>query len=474
MRRPIDALAYVHRASRAGAQAVRPYLRAPRRHARGADAPFSGIRLRLTLWYSAVLAVALALFGAALYAGIHQALFGPIDYRLATYATGLGARWQNCPTLACPRLRLTARLAPAATPYWVLYDANGAVIRPSPAALTTPGFMNPALYRAAARSSPARDVVDGGVDSSGAAVGAIERYAVAVPNPDGPGLLGVVQTGIRVQEELDAQRGFLLQLLTVGALTLAAAALGGLFLAHRALAPARLAFARQQRFIADASHELRTPLTLLRADAEVLLRGRGRLPPDDALLLDDIVDETAHMAALADNMLTLARLDAGSFHVEREVVDLADVAASVARRGAALAAEKEITLGVEDARPAPVLGDRALLEQAALILLDNAIKYNHPGGAVMLRACLDNGHARLEVRDTGPGIAPEHLARLGEPFYRVDEARSREAGGAGLGLAIARDIAAAHGGALTLVSAPERGTTAALALPAARLSPPAS
>ncbi len=114
-----------------------------------------------------------------------------------------------------------------------------------------------------------------------------------------------------------------------------------------------------------------------------------------------------------------------------------------------------------------VIGDRTWLGQAALILVDNAIKYNRTGGAVTLRPYLDRQHAVLEVRDTGVGIAAADLPHLGERFYRVDKARSREMGGAGLGLSIARGIAAAHRGSLTFVSAPGEGTTATLSLPAA-------
>src|SRR5207302_9802889 len=135
---------------------------------------------------------------------------------------------------------------------------------------------------------------------------------------------------------------------------------GGLFLANRALAPARLAWTNQQRFIADASHELRMPLTLLRADAEVLLRNREQLTAEDAVLLEDIVAETSHMAILATNMLTLARLDHGSPHQEHEVVNLADMARAAARRIQALADQVEISLQVESSDTVLVIGDPTL------------------------------------------------------------------------------------------------------------------
>ncbi|GAC1687416.1 MAG: hypothetical protein NVS9B9_09510 [Ktedonobacteraceae bacterium] len=109
-----------------------------------------------------------------------------------------------------------------------------------------------------------------------------------------------------------------------------------------------------------------------------------------------------------------------------------------------------------------------LLEQALLVLLDNAIKYNRPGGQVTVRTSVHDGKAHLEVCDTGIGIAAEHLPHLYERFYRVDKARSREAGGTGLGLSIAQHIAAIHDGTLTLSSIPNQGTTVTLLLPLAQ------
>jgi len=274
-----------------------------------------------------------------------------------------------------------------------------------------------------------------------------------------------MQFGTYVAIQESALSGLLTLLLSIGGLALLGAGVGGLFLANRALAPARLAWTNQQRFIADASHELRTPLTLLRADAEVLLRGRAQLPTEDAALLEDIVAEANHMSILATNMLTLARLDNSPSHQEHEVVNLIDVAHAGVRRIQALADQMEISVRVECNDTVLVIGDPALLEQAVLALLDNAIKYNHRGGHVIVRTSIQQGHALLEVSDTGIGIAAEHLSHLGERFYRVDKARSREAGGTGLGLSIARGIAVSHGGTLTLKSILEQGTTVIITLP---------
>jgi len=277
----------------------------------------------------------------------------------------------------------------------------------------------------------------------------------------------VVLIGESVQAQESALSLLLTLLLGIGGVALLGAGLGGLFLANRALAPARLAWTNQQRFIADASHELRTPLTLLRADAEVLLRGRERLEAEDAALLEDIVIEANRMARLSNSLLTLARLDNTALHREHEVVDLVELAQKGARRVQALTEQSGITLQIENAGTPYVIGDPMLLEQAMLVLLDNAIKYNRSGGRVIVRTESKDERALLEVHDNGVGIEAEHLQHLGERFYRVDKARSREAGGTGLGLSIARSIAHAHGGWLSFSSTPEQGTTVTLSLPLA-------
>jgi len=133
-----------------------------------------------------------------------------------------------------------------------------------------------------------------------------------------------------------------------------------------------------------------------------------------------------------------------------------------------MAEQRGITVQVENTDDPYVIGDPTLLEQAVLVVLDNAIKYNRQGGRVTVRTAIQEGKALLEVLDTGIGIAPEYLPHLGERFYRVDKARSREAGGTGLGLSIAHGIVVAHEGKLNLSSVPEQGTTVTLMLPLAQ------
>jgi signal transduction histidine kinase len=425
---------------------------------------FQGLRIRLTLWYCGVLGAALVLFSVALYLSVQHFLIGPIEDAAATRASNQVSQWfvdQHDHGCQPPNSQSPFGPPPGqgSMPSMLVacFDSNGTLLLYGYTAQLPPGFLSNTLVQSALQSGSATDIVNGG-----SSVGDIYRYAVAISNHQ-----GVVVVGAYIQSQEDELSLLLKLLFAVGGVALLGAGVGGLFLASRSLAPARLAWSNQQRFIADAAHELRTPLTLLRADAEVLLRGRKRLETEDAALLEDIVAEASHMTTLANSMLTLARLDTGTIHREHEVVNLAELAQETAQRVQALAEQNGIAVQVEYTNDPYVIGDRMLLEQALLVLLDNAIKYNRRGGRVTVHTAVQDERALLEVSDTGVGIAAEHLPHLGERFYRVDKARSREAGGTGLGLSIARSIALAHGGQLSLASVPGQGTTVTLTLPLA-------
>jgi signal transduction histidine kinase len=451
-----------------------PLRRGKGRHSREAGAAmFQGLRIRLTLWYCGVMGAALVLFGVSLYFGTQYFLLQPIAADAGLHAQAHMNEWiSGAIDRACPSSGSQGQFgSPPGQGFQMpelvaCFDQNGNLL-PGQNNAGPSAFVTNTLAKSALQSGqPAYDIVN-----AGGTVGQIYRYAVVVPNPTGSGSAGVVMIGEIVQAQEAALSLLLTLLLSIGGVALLGAGLGGLFLSNRALAPARLAWTNQQRFVADAAHELRTPLTLLRADAEVLLRGREHLEAEDAALLEDIVAESSHMSNLTSNLLTLARLDNSASHRDHEVVSLAELAQEGARRVQAMAEQRDIVVQVENANDLYVIGDPMLLEQAVLILLDNAIKYNHPGGYVMLRTAAREEQALLEVVDSGVGIATEHLTHLGERFYRVDKARSREAGGTGLGLSIARGIAIAHGGRLSLSSVPEQGTTATLALPLAYGTP---
>lgn len=232
------------------------------------------------------------------------------------------------------------------------------------------------------------------------------------------------------------------------------------------------AFERQKRFAADASHELRTPLATIKAHTSLALEDGDAIAPDEAHATLKAIDGAADRAErLVRDLLLLVR--AGALPVRPETVVLHDALSEAARSSltaAGLGPRAEVTVDA----PTGVVAftDRDHLLRLVGNLLDNALRYTPKEGRVTLRASeAANGGVTVAVVDTGAGIAPEHLARLGEPFYRPDAARNRKSGGAGLGLAICQGIAGALGGTLRLDSTPGRGTTATLTLPS---SPPLS
>jgi signal transduction histidine kinase len=244
--------------------------------------------------------------------------------------------------------------------------------------------------------------------------------------------------------------------------------------------------ARLRRFAADASHELRTPLAAMRGYTEVLLMGGKDDPATADHSLHRMDAELARMTRLVSDLLTLARLDAGlPLHLQplsvpsllADLVDETRLLASRADRRLTVAAEPcpgppggRDPSGDPSADPVAVLADPDRLHQIMRNLLHNAVKFTPDGGQITLSAALQNGAVALAVADTGSGIAPADLPHLFERFYRSDRARARgdaEAGGAGLGLAIAQGLAVAQGGHITVESAPGRGSTFTLMLPAA-------
>lgn len=434
--------------------------RATRARAAGpSSALFAGVRRRLTFWYVGVLAAALLLAGGVLYVGVRYTLLNNVDTSLVEAARPfLAPHEATLPAPCRPAFRppLTTRTFGIAC-----FGADGTLLAADDPVSALPAFTNPDIVRTATTRGAVFETVN-----AGGAEGAIRRYAVVAPPAPGEAAGVVLVVGRSVQLEMDTLRTLFVALVATGLLALAVATLGGLFLSARALDPVRLGFQRQQAFIADAAHELRTPLTLMRADADVLLRSRHRFDPEDAALVEDIAAEALHMSTLTTTMLDMARLDAGQTHLEREVVDLAAVVRAAVQRTDAYARTADVALSYRHTGDIRTLGDPTLLTQATLILVDNAIKYNRPTGSVVVHAERADGRAVVTVTDTGIGITADDLRHLGERFYRADKARSRETGGAGLGIAIARAIAALHGGALTYKSVPGEGTTATLVLPA--------
>ncbi|HVX84717.1 MAG TPA: ATP-binding protein [Phycisphaerae bacterium] len=235
------------------------------------------------------------------------------------------------------------------------------------------------------------------------------------------------------------------------------------------------AFAQQTRFTADASHELRTPLAVIHTQLQLAL-SRERSAAEYHKTLATCLRASGRMKGLVDSLLLLAGADAGRLSLDHRRFDLSDVARDCTAMVATLAAEKHVTLE-SDLAPAAVLGDPARMEQVVTNLLTNAIRYNRDGGHVKCSVAVEGasasspGDAVFRVTDTGVGIPPEHVGHLFERFYRVDPARSREAGGNGLGLAICKSIVEAHRGHIEVTSELDAGTTFTVRLPAAAPAP---
>lgn len=226
-------------------------------------------------------------------------------------------------------------------------------------------------------------------------------------------------------------------------------------------------FQAQRRFVADASHELRTPLTALKGNTEIMRRMvAGGSPEMPALAegLDDVGAEVDRMTRLVQDLLMLARADVG-WQPEMSVVDLAAVARDAGHTIAPLTGNHRYQSTIPDGLVVEVHGHGDQLKQLVLILLDNAMSHTPPGTEICLHLEATDQEAILTVRDTGPGIAPEHHDRIFERFYRTDSARSRSEGGTGLGLSIARWIATTHKGNITLHSAPGEGATFEVRIP---------
>lgn len=220
-------------------------------------------------------------------------------------------------------------------------------------------------------------------------------------------------------------------------------------------------FLTQQRLLADVSHELRTPLTAIRGNVD-LMRRMGEADPES---LKTIQEEAERMSRLVGDLLLLARVDAGGLPLERNKVELDAVFFEVYRQVNLL--DKAVDVVVVEIDQVCVIGDADRLKQLLWNLIGNALKYTPSGGQVKMSLSKADGWAKLSVEDSGVGIPQEDLPYIFDRFYRVDKARNRQQGGAGLGLAIAQWIAKAHGGRIEVESTIGEGTAFHVLLPLA-------
>ncbi len=324
---------------------------------------------------------------------------------------------------------------------------------------------------------------------------------------DAHGRTFLVQLGTPTGEIYETLGVFRRYLLWLAPLVLLIAALGGNWLSHRALTPvdaltrtartinvsnlgrrletpdtgdelqrlsetlnemlARIESSVQRitEFTADASHELRTPVALIRAEAEVAL-GRERTDQEYRSALHHVLTESERMTRMLEQLLALVRADSGTETMQMADVDITALTRETVEGWQKVVVHHSLRLtGVIPPQPITVTGDSVALRRVLDILLDNAVKYSAAPGEITLGVETAPGRVLLRVRDNGPGLAQEEQAKIFERFYRVDKARSRQMGGAGLGLSIARWIVHKHRGAITVRSSPGQGAEFSVELP---------
>jgi len=339
------------------------------------------------------------------------------------------------------------------------------------------------------------------IDSHG-----VPRRVYAMPLATGTSPAQTLVVSRSVQEMVDAERRTLLILVATSAVLLVIGGVLTYWLAGRALRPVRTitgmarsisehdlhrrvdlkvppdelgelvdtfnsmlarldsAFTSMSTFTANASHELRAPLALMRTEVEGAL-SRNRSNEEYRRVLESLHQEVEHLSRLSDQLLILARADAGALVPAKEHIDVADFLHETAARWEEVAKKRGSRLEVSAPGHGRMEADPALLRRVVDNLIDNAVRYNPSGAAVMLRGYRDNGGWNVEVADQGPGVAPGHRDLLFTRFARADSARSPEDGGAGLGLALSAAIARAHGGSLELVEDASPGAVFRLYVP---------
>lgn len=236
---------------------------------------------------------------------------------------------------------------------------------------------------------------------------------------------------------------------------------------NRMLERLERAFEAQSRFSSDVAHEIRSPLTALRGMMEVTLR-KERSTEEYRNVMQENLEEVLRLARLAEDLMSLAKADAGVLQIRRVRVKLREALQAVLARFKLKADEKNIELRLHAPEEVAVIGDPDLLGRLVENLVDNALIHSPQMGAVLVQLQRNEDHVTISVDDHGTGIPPQHLSKIFDRFYRVDPARSREMGGSGLGLAIAQQIARQHGGSIRVQSTVGKGSVFLVTIPVAR------
>lgn len=455
------------------------------------------LRLQLTVWYVAFFSLLFVLFGFFLYGVLSKSLESRTDEALASEANTGASLFED----EMSEFKGDTRQASAeVTREMRLRDSLVAVIEGTHVLSTSSPIPQSEVEAIVARAAGAAELViprpNWGPNGSHAAVHRVNLagrdFLVVTAQP-----LDLVAANLRLVREVL----FFGMPILVGL-----AGIGGYLLATRSMAPlrrmaeqsrrisgrnlnARLeigpaadelamlassfnellsrldqSFESMRRFVADASHELRTPISVIRGEADVAL-AHDRDPAEYRESLAIVLDESRRLSRLVDDLLNLARADAGHVKLQVHEFYINDLLAECCRSVQALASARRIKLECQASDDLPFRGDEELLRRLVVNLLDNAIRYTPGGGEVRASLHANGSSVRVEVSDTGAGIPPEAATHVFERFYRADQARSRQDGGFGLGLAIVKWIAESHKGAVDLASQPGRGSTFTVTLP---------
>jgi two-component system, OmpR family, sensor kinase len=478
------------------------------------------VRVRLTLWYTAVLAVVLVALSLITYFIFWQSTVQRTDANLAelsnAFLTTLDAeiKDQNGPDV----FKLAGQVAITEHRFrdhvFAIFDEQGnLVVSSQDVPLAAPpidsapaGLLSSDSFQRFLAASSRSERFFGKVRGDHAGYRAFARR---FSSGGKAGTLVILQSLHAQQEMLEEVTATFAWVIPIALLL---ASVGGYFLARKSLAPVvamssqagrigaanlheRLAvqndrdelghlamsfnslldrlsqsFERQQRFMADASHELRTPVAILRGEAEVALSQQTRSLEEYRESLGVLHHEAQRLTHIVEDLFTLTRADAGQYPLQPRDFYLDELVSECVHSARTLALAKKISLNFEEAPESPVRADESLLRRMILNLLDNAIKYTPEGGRVTVACRRAADEYIVSVTDTGGGIPAELQPRIFERFFRADKARSRpenDGGGAGLGLSISRWIAEAHHGRLELTRSDSLGSTFTAHLPAA-------
>jgi signal transduction histidine kinase len=417
------------------------------------------LRLRLTAWYAATFCLILAMLGGGLYLTMRSQVQRDLDASLREAVTEL--------TRAAHIREIEAgtgsgRVMDAVDELHIpdrslyLFDSLGRPLKPD----TASDWIRSAAADAARRGEV---ILDHRKEGEGELRVFAKRFLLDSRQP---------RVAVALADEIELEDKYASLFAAFGAAAVAALlliAVGGWFLVRESTRPAERSMEHMRRFMADAAHELRTPLTVVRTRADVALQ-QQRKPDEYASALRAIASDAERLSHIVDDLLTLARADAGQRPIDREPVYLDDVALEAADAANVVAQAKGVSLLIDAFDEAVVDGDRGLLRQLVMILLDNAIKFTAAGGTIHVAVGAPDGRAAMTVEDNGAGIPAEQLPHVFERFYRGDPARSPQSGahgngdGAGLGLSIARWIADGHDAVIEVTST-GAGTRARVTFP---------